>query len=185
MPLSMNLDLRDLTKEGAESGSRLPPGWYRAEVYDLTEDPKMEGVLDFTFRVTAGPFTGQHISDKLFSPDMAADEKKAKATRSRIALFATRLGVIPDTSWGKEVAVNWPDAVGRECWIKVIERTYTGKDGQPAKTSSLAFDGVYALDDGRVPAEARNGKAAATAPKATGTQSTQQPAPQRTDYGDL
>lgn len=177
-------DLTTTTADEVERGGTLPPGWYLACVSDLEEDG-LTHALKFTFTVAAGPYRGAFVTDTLWHPANATDEKKRKITQNRRVLFASRLGLLAASDFGKAgVRVKWTDAIGKRVWLSVDNREYDKRDqhgrptGQKGVASNLKFDGIYPVDSDKVPADIRNGQGAAGWPAAAA-------APARRDFADL
>lgn len=196
MSLEIDLDLTGTDEQEVEASGTLDPGWYAVMVDDVHEDQKNPGTVLFRFKVTEGPRAGGKIGDRLFHPDNAPDLDKAKTAKTRMALFAKRLGLIGSDAFGTQVSLNWSDAVGREAVIKVEKRSYTDKDGVRQETVSVAFAGLFHPSDDRVPAELRRPAigevpAAATPTKKPAARAAAKPAarptPPRptTNYDDL
>lgn len=168
-------DLSDVTYENADAASRLEPGWYRAQVVDATPDE--HGTIDFEFEVTHPPqWAHARIKDKLFDPANSIEERKRVISTKRVALFGKRLGVIPRDGYGQTgVEIDWSQSIGQEIVIKVERRKYTDKEGVEKEASNLAFDGVYNLDDAKVPEDVRLVDPFSKSPTATTATTTKAP----------
>jgi hypothetical protein len=187
--MTVELDFTSDSWDGIESGSRVPEGWYRCVVADTFDDPKNEGAIVLRYQVAAGPWRGCSIEEKLFSPELSFDADKARIAATKLKMRAKRLGLIRPEDMGKRVAIEWPNAIGRECWLCVHARQYEGKDKQMHTATEPKFDGVYALDDERVPVEVRTGKPApanGAGPAAAAAKPAKAPAKRPApDYSDL
>jgi hypothetical protein len=154
--LEFELDLSDIDEADAERSSNVPVGWYRCRVHDVQEDKKEPDITVFQFVVESGPFRKSFIFDRLYNPDTASDADKAKAMKSRMAMYAKRLGLIDSTAFGRRVAMAWTRAIGRECYVHVKEHEYVDRDtGEKKRTTKVDFSGVHALADERVPEDVR------------------------------
>jgi hypothetical protein len=139
-----------------ESGGLLPPGYYFA-VLDgansvTSKSSDLEG-QELTFRVTAGPYKDQQITDTLWKPDPT----KA-AMVNRALLFQHRLGLIARDDSGKkfvriEGKHSFADCLDTTVIISVKHETYPKKDkkgvetGERGTAARLEFNGVHAIDD--------------------------------------
>lgn len=148
------LDLEGYDAEGIEKPDGVPAGWYRAVVEDVSKDAQT-GALILRFKVTDGEHAGQKIDERLWDPKRSGDAAKADVSRKRRALFAKRLRLLGDNDFGKQVTLDWWNAVGKACAIQVKERKYKDKDNNEKIARNIDFGGVYPLDDQRVPEEIR------------------------------
>ena len=153
MGFDLDLSFAPDDAQALEAGNVRQPGWYRAIVHDVTEEHD-KGFWELHYRVTAGPWAGSTIKDKLWKPENAADTAKAETSTKRIKLVLKRLGVWDGVPGQRKISLA--DAIGKECWLKLGERTYKGQDGQPAKSVDVEWAGIYPIDDERVPPEVRN-----------------------------
>lgn len=153
MGFKLDLEFKAEDAQTLESGTVRIPGWYRAVLQEITEEEE-KGYWDIQYRVTAGPWAGSTIHDKLWKPENAADTEKAEGSRKRIKLVLKRLGVWDGQPTAREF--DLAECIDRECWLKLGERSYKGKDGAMAKSVDVEWAGIYPLDDERVPAEVRN-----------------------------
>jgi len=197
--MSWNMDFTDIATEDIESGASVPPGWYRCVVVDVTDNPRLAGVMDFSFKVTHGPHKGAVIEDSLFPPDHAQTVEKSKKLKQRVAMYVTRLGLMSKEQLGGNcVELDLTEAVGKPCVIKAVEETYTRKEGGGTGSKIRpAFDGVYGPDDERVPDALRTGGSTAKVDAVTSAAKTEpgKPAAKPTakkpakkpadDFGDL
>lgn len=162
-----------------ENPSPVPAGWYRARVAEVDTDAN-SGNLFLHFQITAGPFKGKKIKETLWNPENADSEDKSANSRKKKLLFATRLGLITAADKQKRdphFRIVWDNALGVEVWIKVEQRTFDRKDkvtgkptGEKGTSNQLTFDGVYPINDERVPQDVRLGTATGqTAAASTGT----------------
>jgi hypothetical protein len=155
MSLVEELDLGDDTPETLEHGGHVSPGWKHVKVEDVYDDPKNQGTLVLLLRVLTGKAKGAAHYERLWSPTNAADEQKAQSARNRRKLFAKRLGLIGDGDAGKNVSVDWADAIGREALVKIKRDLKKGANGEPDKEfTNVEFAGVYRVDHPDVPPEA-------------------------------
>ncbi len=176
MSLTEELDLTDDTADSLESGGQIRPGWHHAKVEDAYDDPKNQGTLVLLFRVLGGKCSGAAHYERLWGADNAKDAKSATTAKNRRKLFLKRLGVIGDGDAGKQVSVDWADAIGRECLIKIKRDTKKQDDGETKEYINLDFAGIYRLNHPEVPAEAW--KESGLQPPASSSPGTQQAAPQ-------
>jgi hypothetical protein len=140
----------DWNDDELERGGNPPPGWYRGRVVAVDENFET-GALKVTYEIiTPAEFSGRKIFDTLWAPENAKDDEAAKRTLQRQLMVAKRLGVLPpeEERQGGSFTVDWGDAEGREAFLRVTQRdNYL----QPE------YAGVFGVDDGRVPAEVRQG----------------------------
>lgn len=136
-----------------EQGDVIPDGWYAARVTDAGENYETDAIF-LKYTITSGPYAGRELTDNLHDPELASDTKKADFMKRKIGLVAKRLGLIGSQD-GKQagVAIEWDAAMGKDCFIKV--KTTEGERG--GKFSNITFDGVFGVDDERVPDLARQG----------------------------
>lgn len=185
--LDLNFDAGEA--QALEAGGVHQPGWYRCTVHDVADEAE-KGFWEFHYRVTAGPWAGGTIKDRLWKPESAADTEKAQTSTNRVKLVFKRLGVWDGTPGRKELSLA--DCIGKECWLKLSERSYKTSDGRPATAVNVEWSGIYPLDDERVPAEVRNpGSAGSTSARGTGARRTAgvivppPPPKPKPDYSDL
>jgi hypothetical protein len=165
MGFEIDLDFTGQDLDQLEAGTVSTPGWYRCVVADVADEVNEKNSWNIHYRVTDGPYTNGVIYDRLYDPTMAEDAAKGETSKKRLGIIAKRLGI-----WdGKDPKprINLVDAVGKECWIRIVERTFKAKDGTMQKATNVGFADVYPLTDERVPIEIRNpGAAPATSAKA-------------------
>lgn len=148
-------DLSEYTADGVERSDRLPVGWYRAIVTDVSQEERT-GALVIKFEVTDGEHKDATVSERLWDPKKADAPDKAETSRRRRIAWAKRLRIISEADFGKPgVRFPWDDAIGKEVVINIKERKYKDKDGNPGVTTNIDFLGVYQPDDQRVPEELR------------------------------
>jgi hypothetical protein len=134
----------------------VPEGWYRCRVADVFEDRKNPDATVFQFEVQSGPFRKSLIWDRLFDPASADDADKAKTFLKRMAIYAMHLDLISSNAFGHRVPVDWRRAIGRDCFVRVKERSYTDSEtAEKRKACGVDFCGVFALLDQRVPEQIR------------------------------
>jgi hypothetical protein len=157
MALQEELDLGGYDADEVErSGGDPEPGWYWCEVDDVADDPEAPGNLRVRYLITAGPWKGHHLFDRLNHPDYAEDEVKAGNTQKRRILYATRFGLIDRGAFGGGATVNWNDLVGKLCCLKWTKRLLPARNGQPAREmSGVDFGAIFPPDDARIPAQMR------------------------------
>lgn len=184
MGFELEFDYTEEDAQNLESGTVRQPGWFQAAVHDVSEEDE-KGFWEIHYRVTAGPFRGSTIKDRLWKPEHAADTEKAASAEKRIKLVLKRLGVLNETFGRKRISLA--DCIGKECWLKLSERSYKTSDGRPATAVNVEWAGIYPLDDERVPAEVRNpGSARGTGARRTaGVIVPPPPPPPKPDYSDL
>ena len=157
MNLEVELDLSDMSEEDVERSGRVPPGWYRTVVDDVSEND-ISGAVSVSYKVSAGPWKGAVIFDYLTDPESAADDDKAKKAKQRLAMFCKRLGLIKKDDFGHAVSVSLTEAIGKECYVKASLNKYKDNQGQDKENIRPDFAGIFALDDERVPKDVRAGK---------------------------
>lgn len=135
-----------------EGGFVDTPGWYRVRLEDLS-DRDDKNVFDC--RVVAGPWKGGKIWVQVPIPETTDDEKKA---RGRLTSIGIRLGLttkaeVEAAKVGRGgVDIQWPQAIGREYWVRLVEKTVNGKKG--GWPEYMPF---YPLNDPRVPENSGKG----------------------------
>jgi hypothetical protein len=157
--MGFSVDMSDFeSPEDVEAGSSIVPDWYKCEVLDVSDDPK-GGAIQWQFKVLEGAYRGAVIRDRLMDPSTGADDGKVKKLTQRCSMYLKRLEIIKPEDYGSMVDPEWEEAIGRQCWLKVVaheydatDRTTGQKTGVKIQTTQIAFDGVYAIDDERVPA---------------------------------
>lgn len=184
MGFDLNMTFGANDAQAVEAGTVRQPGWFQAQVYDLTDEDE-KGYWEIHYRVTAGAWSGSTIKDRIWKPEHAADTEKAETATKRLKLVLKRLGVWDGSPGQKQISLA--DCIGKECWLKLGERSYKGKDGQMVKSVDVEWAGIYPLDDERVPAEARNpGSAPSTSARASARKPAAAPAAvKKPDYSDL
>jgi hypothetical protein len=152
MSLDFDFDLADRTVEETESGGQPTAGFYRATIESVEEDhEKNTPATKFQFKLTAGAhtqaFNGRNIWERLWDSN-SDDQSKVEMAMRRKHLFAMRLGLITEDSFGKRAQGTWLDAVGKDVIIQVVLKE-SEKDGQ--KTGQfwpqLTFSGIWSADD--------------------------------------
>lgn len=151
----------DGVDERVGSGGGLPVGFYRAKLDGATNGESKTNstpYYELTFLVTAGPFAGATITEKLYKQgkDAAATAK----CRDRIKAFAHRLGLITKSQDGKtylpvEGKETFGDVLDTEC---VIEVKHEPDREQPGKHwPRLEWGGVFTPNDPIATAALANG----------------------------
>lgn len=160
-----NYDFSDLGEDDLDAGAALAPGYYRATVAEVRENQFTPGNFDVEFAVTVGPHKGGKVWDTIVSPENAKDVEAGKKCLNRVAMYATRTGLMSKEELaGRQAEIDWSELVGREVVIKVKEHNYTGGDGAAKSKVQVEFSGVFALDDERVPEAERKKLGLATTP---------------------
>jgi hypothetical protein len=156
MGLEIEIDLGDMDPDQVDREGAVAPGWYRCFVENVQEDAKIPGLYTFSFAVQfPAKYAGYHIQDKLWSPDLAADTKKAEISKKRMVLYAKRLGLLSASDKGKTVAIDWTRAIGQIVCLNCKADEWTDKEGHIRQSVKVAFDGLWAATDERVPQEVR------------------------------
>jgi hypothetical protein len=173
-----------------ESGGLLPAGYYFA-ILDgansvTSKSSGLEG-QELTFRITAGPFKDQQITDTLWKPDPTKT-----AMVNRALLFQHRLGLIARDDSGKkfvriEGKHSFADCLDTTVIISVKHETYDRKDkagnatGEKGTSARLEFNGIHQIDDPKSIEKANQTIAeqsgTAEPPPAASTASTPKPPP--------
>ena len=138
-----NLDLRGDNAETMDSGGNPIPGCYAARLEDSYDDHNQEGITVLEFVIILGAFIGRKLFYRLSNPDLAINDQKARTAINRIKMIASRLGLIGEEDAGKEVDVDFCEAIGWEGVVEFEERTYPGDDGSPRTTRGIAYSGIY------------------------------------------
>jgi hypothetical protein len=142
---SFELDLEGLDEGNLEGRGRVAPGKYHVEVLDVNEDhDSRTPCLVFKLGVLAGTVEG--VAGGTMYERLYLSEK----ARTRVALFARRLGLIGPSDFGQRKTINWADAISRQAVVEVVEEEFTKKDGTKSKSSKLAFAGIFDVNDPRV-----------------------------------
>lgn len=172
MSLEEEIDFTGYDADKVERGDSLAAGWYKVQVCDVYSDRKNQDAIVFEMQVIEGPDTGTKLFDRLNNPDSAETDNGRRFAAQRKRLFAKRLGLVAE--FGAPRPVNWLDAIGREIFVQVKERTYKDRNGEEKTVTGVDYAGVYPLDHDKVPEEVRNnyqtpdgmsGPAASTPPK--------------------
>lgn len=130
------------------------PGWYKATLESASEDGKT-GAMILDFRITGPTFAGAHVKDRVWNPEYANEEKKIEATAKRAKAVMSRLGLLSKDEFGREIEVEFEEAVGREFALKVIQDDFEGKDGKNVEKVGLGYLGMFPCDHPNIPPEAR------------------------------
>lgn len=144
-----------------------PAGWYRAIVEDSEIDDKT-GATVMTYKITDGVHQEQTIKDRIFDPNMAADEEKKSVAIRRAGGLALRLGLVKSIVVGKDAkgrdkkgvvnldgtpvaSVDFGAAIGKDVVLHLTSRKYTDKNGNEKETTGVDFMGVYLTDHPDIP----------------------------------
>lgn len=207
MATTRTYDLTGWDDNRIEQGDRVNDGWYHAKISDVIEDFETDA-LTFEYTILGGPFEGAKVREKHKEPDRAEKENTKMFLLRKLNIRAKRLGIMPpEDQRSGPVSIDWLQLLGKECYLKVSTRTFTGQDGQPVSMTEPMFDGVFSPDDDRVPelakqhqpcgldvlstAEtARNAAKAAAKPagggrKRTPAAATVAASPAQSDFGDI
>ena len=142
---SFNLDLRNETTESVDAFGKVPDGWYHLVLVNVEEDDE-KAALVFLFEISEGPFKGSKLRDWLHDPDFA--EKNPEFHRRKASMYASRLELLSADDMGKEVEIEYENAVGKE----VVAYIATRNDYNEIKMGQ-----VYpSLDHPKCPAEAKH-----------------------------
>jgi hypothetical protein len=180
MAITFELDLRGTTEKDIERDS-VPPGKFHVVVTNVEEGPADQtACLVFKLEVVTGTTdaVGAVMSERLFMTEK---------TKKRVALFARRLGLVGTSDFGKQVAVDWSQAIGKQAVVEVTEEEYEKKDGSKGKASRVTFSGIWETDDERVKDVPKDLKAATQlceAIQAT-TRGSAATTPAQDDFSDL
>jgi hypothetical protein len=140
----------DWDDDEIERGGNPPPGWYKARVVEVT--PNFEnGSIRLVYEIiTPDEFAGRKVFDTMWDPSHAKDDQAAKRTQQRHLLVAKRIGIGPpkEECQGRGCDIVWADAEDREVFLRV---TLRDSFLQPE------YDGIYGVDDARVPEQVRQG----------------------------
>ena len=130
------------TEKDVDKGRDLPKGKYVAVVENIEKDHGGKTpAYKFTFAVTAGPYKGRKVFERLFLSEKA---------NGRVVLFGSRLDLIAEKELDKEsVRKSWKDAIGKTVVIDVENREYD-KDGTTKTATNLTYNGIYKLNDPKV-----------------------------------
>ncbi len=131
------------TEKDVDKGRDLPKGKYIALVENIEKDQNGKTpAYKFTFAVTAGPYKGRKVFERLFLSEKA---------NGRVILFGSRLGLIAEKELDREsVRKSWKDAIGKTVVIEVENRPYDDKDGNKKTATNLTYNGIFKLDDPKV-----------------------------------
>lgn len=149
--LSIDLDFEGIEDEkDLALGIGLPVGSYHVEVDEVrlqTKEGKTPAAV-FTFRALEGEPDDDGVDmDKLKNRTYTEYLYLSEKTIPRQRLFAFRLGLVGKKSFGKKARVNFEDAAGAQCVIKLIE-VPDGRPGFEGKTQiRMDYNGIFAVDD--------------------------------------
>lgn len=152
MAIEFVADFTGVDPDAVDGGNVSRPGWYKAVVLDVGDDPKRDGVTLWTFKVLEGPFKGGLIYDRLYDPIMAEDTAKAEISTKRLAVYARRLGLWDGEQ--KKPRINWADALEQEVVLHLTSRKYKDRDGVEKETTNVEFAGIYPPDHPQIPHDA-------------------------------
>jgi hypothetical protein len=164
--MGWTLDMTDQTRETVEREAKLEEDWYVCVLDDTHEDAK-SGQQVFQFVVKKGLKTKAKYADerhfeRLSAPHLV-EEKTEKFHRKKANCWASRLGLLKDDSFGRQVDIEWLDAIGNEYLLKIEHRKYPEKDrvtGQPTGAMAVQVScgfAVFPLDHDKIPDEVRKG----------------------------
>lgn len=157
--MNWGMDFSDMNPADIEASQHTPPGWYRCELEDVEEDLQGGG-MKIKFRVAQGPHKGAVLRDYVTPPDHGRDVQASIKLKQRVAMYFKRLGGMRDEDFTGVVELDWTTLVGADCYVRIIEDTYSPNEGEKRTRYKPAFDGIYAADD---PRAEPNKKAAASA----------------------
>jgi hypothetical protein len=118
----------------------LPPVKCHVIVYDISkESGRSDPLLKFTFKVLAGPLAGRTVCERLCL---------SQKNKPRVALFASRLGLLKDEDFGKSsVKKSWLNVNKQRCIIEVVDREYEKTDGSgEGRAKQVTFAGIWNED---------------------------------------
>lgn len=136
----------DAAEARAKAGGRIPPGFHHAKLIGakrITSAQKQTPGWELTFEVTAGPFKGSEVTDKIWVTDN-------QMMRDNLAHFGKRLGLLVKTKDGKGLAKvegkqDLSDCLDAKC---IIEVTYEPDQNDPSKKwVRIPMFGVHYHDD--------------------------------------
>jgi hypothetical protein len=164
--MGWTLDMTDQTRETVEREARLEEDWYVGVLDDTHEDAK-SGQQVFEFVVKKGlktkvKYAGERHFERLSAPDLV-EEKTEKFHRKKAICWASRLGLLKDDYFGRQVGIEWQDAIGNDYLLKIEHRKYPEKDrvtGQPTGAMAVQVScgfAVFPLDHEKIPDEVRKG----------------------------
>lgn len=161
-------DLSEIDVKAIDDSGPLPEGWYLCRVNDVDEADTGTGEVLFEFFILGGPHANRKLRDTLWHWANATSPDGEKVAKNRRVLYASRLGLITagDVEAKRKVSIQWQQAIGRDCFVKVKHRLYETKDkrtgkptGNKATAANVAFDGIYGVNDERtaqlIPEEVR------------------------------
>src|SRR5262245_43311212 len=106
---AFELDIEGLDEGNLEGRGHVPPGKYHGEILDVSEDHESRShCLVFKLGVLAGTVAGvagATLHERLYLTEKA---------RTRVALFARRLGLIGPADFGQRKTINWADAISKQ-----------------------------------------------------------------------
>ncbi len=118
-------------------GSLVEAGKYHVSVEDLKKETKGDKtLLNFTFKILTGKQGGRTVRERLYLTE---------PNKNRVALFASRLGLLSADDYGKQgVKKNWLSVKNKRCVIEVEVEEYDKKDGSgKGKSNKVAFSGIW------------------------------------------
>lgn len=149
-------DMTGWTDRKIEEGDRVEPGWYHTKISDVIEDFDNNSItLEHT--IVGGQYEGKKINDRMGDPDDPSISAAGQNVRRQLQFIrAKRLGLLPpEDQRNGMVTIDWLQALGRECYLKIQARAYKKADGTPGTATEPTFDGIFAPDDDRVPEPAK------------------------------
>lgn len=151
--MGWKINLGNDTPESVDALQALP-GWYKSTLESASEDGKT-GAMILDFRITGPSFAGAHVKDRVWNPEYANEEKKIDATDKRAKAVMSRLGLLSKDEFGREVEVEFEEAVGKEFVLKVIQDDFEGKDGKNVEKTGLGYLGMFPTDHPSIPPDVR------------------------------
>jgi hypothetical protein len=133
-------------------GGRCSPGKFHIQWTEVVHDTQSQTpCVQAKYEVLGGTDPGcvgiVQVERLYFSPK----------SMKRVAIFATRLGLIDASAFGTRSSVDWSALVGQEAIVEIVEEEYTKKDNTKGISSKISFAGVWPLTDERVKDVPRGG----------------------------
>jgi hypothetical protein len=145
----IDLPLQTITAADLDGDTyHIPAGKYHVLVTAVEkskpDDPKE--FLRVRYEVLAGTASGHQgtrMSEKFFL---------SQAAIKRLAVLASRLGLLDKADFGQPKPIDWSGIVGRDLVVELADNKYVNKNGQEETSSQWAYAGFWAADDVRASA---------------------------------
>jgi hypothetical protein len=148
--MAEDLDFEGLDPDKLEKFEKVMPGSYHAMLAGVEEyGGKTNDKLVFDWQIVTGTvdgMTGRSIKDQVpYKHDEWVRRKKAKL--AFVLGLTTPEAAAKAKAAGQPLSIDWQDAVGRHCCIRVKGRKYTKEDGSEEETTQVGFsEDIFAIN---------------------------------------